>query len=432
MRAVKVRLPDGRWRNWAPSWLASHRPSRLALPQPPGAAGVAAPTPLQRHVARDDLKKRITTAAFAFRGYDSTNAVGRSPELLEHRVYGPVVRATLGKASALCSDVVGEKVDLAARILARAPSTLETFVHDIGTIVAMELAQVRLLEEFFDVPIHQARLSFGHSIGELSALVLGGVYELEQLLPVPLGLATDCALLTADTTMGILSIHGGVLHIDDVQHLCSSISRRGHGLIGPSTYLSPYQVLLLGQRDTLDLLEGEMCSYLPAAVTLRRRPNHLPPLHTPIVWERNIPNRTAMAMHHIGGGDRKPTPAVVSCTTGVSNYDEWNSRVIVADWTDHPQRLWDVMENTLASGAELVIHVGPEPKLFPTGFERLSDRIMKQLKTRHLDRLGSSVIPSLGRSGWLNRKLPANAVLLRAPFLNHIILEDWLLAQEVS
>jgi [acyl-carrier-protein] S-malonyltransferase len=429
MRAVKTRVPEGRWRNWAPSWLASHRPSRLALPKPPGAAVAAAPA--LRHVSRDDLKKRIGSTAFAFRGYDATN-IGRSAELLQHPAFGPVVRSTLDRASALCSDLLGSRVDLAARALAHEPSNLESFADDIGMIVAMELAQIRLLEEFFDIPIHHARLSFGHSIGELAALVLGGVYEMEQLLPVPLSLAVDCAELTTDTTMGILSAHGGVLRIEDIQHLCSSISRRGHGLIGPSTYLSPYQVLLLGQHDTLSLLEEEMRTFLPAGVTLRRRPNHFPPLHTPIVWERNIPNRTAMAMHHIGGGDRKPTPQVVSCTTGVSNYDEWNSRSILADWTDHPQKLWDVMENTMASGSELVVHVGPEPKLFPTGFERLSNRIMKQLKMRHLDRLGSSVIPSISRSGWLNRKLPANAVLLRAPFLNHIILEDWLLAQEVS
>jgi [acyl-carrier-protein] S-malonyltransferase len=429
MRAAKVRVPDGRWRNWAPSWLASHRPSRLALPKPPGATKVVAP--LQRHVSRDDLKKRITTAAFAFRGYDATN-LGRGPELLEHAVYQPIVKAALDSASALCSDVLGKKVDLSRRVLAREPSTLDTFVEDIGAIVSMEVAQFRLLEKIFDIPVQQARLSFGHSIGELSALVLGGVYEMEQLLPIPLGLATDCARLTANTTMGILSVHGEVLHIDDVQHLCESISRRGHGLIGPSTYLSPHQMLLLGQNETPDLLEAGMGQFLPAGVTLRRRPNHWPPLHTPLVWERNIPNRTALAMHHISGGDRKPTPAVVSCTTGAANYDEWNSRAILADWTDHPQRVWDVMEHTMASGAELVIHVGPEPKLFPTGFERLSHRIMKQLKMRHLDRLGSSVIPSLSRNGWLNRKLPTNAVLLRAPFLNHIILEDWLLAQEVS
>ena len=56
------------------------------------------------------------------------------------------------------------------------------------------------------------------------------------------------------------------------------------------------------------------------------------------------------------------------------------------------------MEHTLASGAELVIHVGPEPKLIPTCFERLSHKIMKQLKMRHLDRLGASVIPSISRT----------------------------------
>jgi [acyl-carrier-protein] S-malonyltransferase len=387
--------------------------------------------PARRQVAREDLKKQISTAAIAFRGYDVSN-VGRSNELLEHPVYGQIVRTTLESASALCSEALGSKVDLVTRVLRREPSDLSTFVHDIGTVVGMQVAQLRVLEQIFDIPVHQARLSFGHSIGELSALVLGGVYEMEQLLPVPLSLAKDCAELTANTTLGILSVHGAMLQIEDVEHLCAAISRRGHGLIGPSTYLSPYQVLLLGQHDTLSMLEQEMHEFLPEGVTLRRRPNHWPPLHTPIVWERNIPNRTAIAMHHIGGGDRKPSPSVVSCTTGSASYDQWNSRVILADWTDHPQRLWDVMENALASGAEIVLHVGPEPKLFPTGFDRLSNRIMKQLKMRHLDRLGSSVIPSISRNSWLTRKLPANAVLLRAPFLNHIILEDWLLAQEVS
>ena len=430
MRTVKLRGQEARWRSWAPSWLASHRPSRLLLPKPPGAAP-SLTAPARRHVAREDLKKRISTAAIAFRGYDVTN-MGRSTEFLDHAAYAPIVRAALGSASALCSDALGKKVDLIARLLAHEPSDLTTFVQDIGTVVGMQVAQCRILEQVFDIPVRQARLSFGHSIGELSALVLGGVYEMEQLLPVPLSLATDCAELTADTSLGILSVHGAMLQIEAVEHLCASISRHGHGLIGPSTYLSPYQVLLIGQHDTLNLLEKEMRDYLPEGVTLRRRPNHWPPLHTPIVWERNIPNRTAMAMHHIGGGDRKPSPGIVSCVSGSASYDEWNSRAILADWTDHPQRLWDVMENTLASGAEIVLHVGPDPKLFPTGFDRLSNRIMKQLKMRHLDRLGSSVIPSLSRNSWLNRKLPANAVLLRAPFLNHIILEDWLLAQEVA
>ena len=111
-----------------------------------------------------------------------------------------------------------------------------------------------------------------------------------------------------------------------------------------------------------------MREFLPAGVTLRRKPNRWPPLHTPLVWERNIPNRTAMMMYHTAGGLQKPTPSVLSCTTGLANYDEWNSRAILADWTDHPQRLWDALEYSLASGAELVIHVGPDPKLLTTCF----------------------------------------------------------------
>ena len=251
MRTANSSGQAARWRSGAPSWLASHRPSRLPLPKPPGSAPSppvgAAP---RRQVAREDLKKRISTAAIAFRGYDASN-LGRSPEILEHPVFGPIARATLESASSLCSDALGEKVDLVARILAHEPTELSTFVQDIGTVVGMQIAQVRILEQVFDIPVRQARLSFGHSIGELSALVLGGVYEMEQLLPIPLSLATDCAELTADTTMGILSVHGGLLQIEDVEHLCASISRLGHGLIGPSTYLSPYQVLLIGQHDTL-------------------------------------------------------------------------------------------------------------------------------------------------------------------------------------
>jgi len=323
-------------------------------------------------------------------------------------------------------------VDLAARILARASSSLVTFVEDVASIVAMEVAQYRLLEEVFDIPVRQARLTFGHSIGELSSLLLGGVYEMEQLLPVPLALAQDCAEITANTTIGVLSVTGRAMSIEKVRRLCIRISSRGHGLIGPSTFLSPYQVILLGQGDTLDLLEREMSSHLEGSATLKRRPNRWPPLHTPLVWERNVPNRTAVALYHIAGGERKPTPPVVSSTTGVANYDEFNSRAILADWTDHPQRLWEVMRHTLTSGVELVVHVGPEPRLFLTGFERLSDRILKQMRRRHLGRLGHSLFPSISRNPWLNRSLPAKAALLRAPFVDHLLLEDWLLAQDFS
>ena len=392
---------------------------------------VKAAIPLEAVVTPEELKKRIKTSALAFRGYEERN-VGRSAELLAHPVYGPIVSATMKRVSAICSEIRRAPVDLEAHILARASTSLATFVEDIGTIVGMEVAQYKVLEQVFEIPIHQARLSFGHSIGELSSLLLGEVYELEQLLPVPLGLAQDCADLTANTTIGILSVSGEALSIEQVRRLCIKISSRGHGLIGPSTFLSPFKVILLGQADTFDLFESEMAAHFAGGPTLKRRPNRWPPLHTPLVWERNVPNRTALALYHIAGGDRKPTPPIVSCTTGVANYDEFNSRGILADWTDHPQRLWEAMKHTLASGVEVVIHVGPEPRLFPSGFERLSDKIRKLMRRRHLDRLGNSLFPTISRNRWLNRSLPGKAALWRAPFLDHLVLEDWLLMQKVS
>ena len=436
MRTTKSRSGDGHWRRWTAGWLRQHRSSPVTVPElqvgaRPETVASLRVAPDRRELTRDDLKRQINSAAIAFRGYDTSN-LGRGAEFLEHPVYQPVVRTILDRASLVCGDVLKKPVDLAARMQAREASTLETFVEDTATIVALELAQIRILEEVFDISVCEAVLSFGHSIGELSALVVGGVFEMEQLLPIPLALAHDCAGLTADTTLGILSSPSAILEAEQVERLCSLISSRGHGLVGPSTYLSPYQALLLGQADTLDLLESEMRQHLPKAISLRRRPNNWPPLHTRLVWERSVPNRAAVALYHTGGGHTKPKPTVVSCTTGKANYDEWNSREILTEWTDHPQRLWEVMEHTLASGADLVVHVGPEPKLIPMAFDRLSGKIMKQLKTKHLDSLGRRVLPSISRSHWLARKLPLNAVLFRAPFVNHLILEDWLLAQEVA
>ena len=56
------------------------------------------------------LVKRIASTAFAFRGYDLTN-LGRTPELLAHSVYGPIVEQFLIEASQLSSDIFHRKVD---------------------------------------------------------------------------------------------------------------------------------------------------------------------------------------------------------------------------------------------------------------------------------------------------------------------------------
>lgn len=386
------------------------------------------------HSARPDspaeLRKRIGTAAFAFRGYDLTN-LGRSFELLEHPAFGPVVERILRTASELCASAIKKPVDLVALVREQRPSTLESFPEDVAMVVAMEVAQVELLKQFFEVPAEEARLCFGYSIGELSALVFGGAYSFEELLPVPLSLAPDCAELAADTTMGVLFTRGPVLQREDVERLCIAVSSQGHGLIGPSAYLSPNTVLILGQGDTLTHLERAMKDFVPEKVMLRRKEHHWPPLHTPLVWQRNIPNRSAIGLYHIQGGARRPKPAVYSCVTGEASYDEINSRQILTDWTDHPQRLWDVIYDTLAGGVELVVHVGPQPNLIPATFARLSNNVGKQMGNRYLQKLGRQVYSSVNRHAWLAHLLPSQAALLRAPFLEHVVLENWLLEQKL-
>jgi hypothetical protein len=59
-------------------------------------------------------------------------------------------------------------------------------------------------------------------------------------------------------------------------------------------------------------------------------------------------------------------------------------------------------------------------------------RTWKQTRRRHLDRLGQSLFPTISHNEWLNRKLPATAALCRAPFVDHLVLEDWLLAQDIA
>jgi [acyl-carrier-protein] S-malonyltransferase len=378
-----------------------------------------------------DLKSRIGTASFAFRGYDVTN-LGRSPELLEHPAYGPVVRRILDEASAISAETLGRPFDLAARIEAREPSSLETFADDVATIVAMELAQLELLREFFGVAVGEARQSFGYSLGEMTSMIAGGVFTLDQLLPVPLRCADDAAALAPDTTLGVIFSRGPAIPLKDVQDLCTAVSSEGRGMVGVSSYLSPNTLLVIGQGDTLDHVEREIPGLLPPKTMLRRKPHKIPPLHTPLVWERNIPNRAAVALYKIGGGLKPPSPKVVSCVTGTASYDALNARDTLIRWVDHPQLLWDAISETLVEGVDLVIHAGPAPNLIPATFDRLSNNVTKQLGNRYLQMIGRGVGSSINRHAWLARLLPSKAALLRAPHVEHVILEDWLLEQPLD
>lgn len=388
-------------------------------------------TPEVRGVRGPDLRSRIGTATFAFRGYDVAN-IGRSHELLAHPAYGRVVRRFLDEASAIAADTLGRPFDLAARVEAQEASDLGTFAEDIGTIVSMELAQIALMEEFFGIAVREARQSFGYSLGEMAAMVVGGVFTMEQLLPVPLGCADDSAALAADSTLGIIFSRGPAIPLNDVQDLCTAVSSEGRGMVGVSAYLSPNTLLVIGQGDTLDRLERAMPSVLPERTMLRRKSHKLPPLHTPIVWQRNVPNRAAVALYKIGGGLTAPTPKVISCVTGSASYDALNARDTLIRWVDHPQLLWDAISETLVEGVDLVVHAGPAPNLIPATFDRLSNNVTKQLGNRYFQMIGRGVGSSMNRYAWLARLLPSKAALLRAPHVTHVILEDWLLDQQVD
>src|SRR5947209_6990623 len=139
-------FPTARWRDRqdgdrrrgrvASEGKALHRPRPTARPWLPATARADEATAADQGPGRAvrDLRAGIGTAALAFRGYDQTN-LGRSPELLAHPAYGPIVRDVLDEASRVASGAVGRPIDLVARIESRAATTLESFAEDVATIV---------------------------------------------------------------------------------------------------------------------------------------------------------------------------------------------------------------------------------------------------------------------------------------------------------
>lgn len=374
------------------------------------------------------LQSRIGNTAFTFRGYNTTN-LGRSAELLEHAAYGPVVAKYLREGSTLASDILHRKIDLLERVHSRRETTgLDTYAEDIVLIVCMSLVQLKLLEEFHAVAYPDCRLSFGYSLGEPTALVAGGVFQLEPLLKAPLLVAEDCVALAHDVTMGILFSRGPELDEQAVIRTCLEITAEGRGVIAPSTFLSPNSLLLLGQGKTIDQFKELMKDRLPEKAHLRKNPHLWPPLHTPIMWQRNIPNRTAVYVQTMPGGFKKPAVPMISSVTGQRSFTDLNTRELLIRWIDHPQRLWDMVYETLASGVEVVIHVGPDPNLIPATFKRISDNVAEQLAGRSWNSLGLRAFSHIVRRQWLTRLLYIRTALLRAPFVEHVILEDWLLA----
>lgn len=361
--------------------------------------------------------------AFAFRGYNVTN-LGRTQELLAHPAYGSVVAAHLNEASELCADVLKRPVNLTARVRASLETRgLEDYAEDVALIVAVEIAHVRILEEFFGIKLSQSRYAFGYSLGECAALIATGVYQMKDLLRVAIAMSEDCAELANDVTLAVFLSRGPVLDFDAVRRLCLDISQRGNGVIDISTYLAPNSLLLMGQNGTHRDFAEMVRDTFPANVAIRVQTYRFPPLHTPIMWQRCIPDRTAHLLQTAPGGLQAPSPPILSMVTGDVSYTQYNSRQMVHHWVDHPQRLWDVVYKVLADGIETVVHVGPAPNLLPATFRRLSNNVLAQTRTSLTQRTFSRLM----RRPWLTRLLPSSAVLLRAPFVHQIILEDWLL-----
>jgi len=380
----------------------------------------------------NDLAERIAASAIAFRGYNVKN-LGRTPKLLAHRAYGPIVKQYLDQASEICAEATGRKTNLVARVRRRARSTLQSYTQDLAMIVGVELAQLELLKEFFGVCLTDARYLLGYSLGEVTALAAAGVYDVAAVLTPILTLARDAAALARDVNMGVLFSRGPALELDDVRRLCLQITNEGEGTIAVSSYLSPNTVLLLGQGRTVDRFRKTMHKVLPELVHLRPNPHHWPPMHTPITWQKNISNRAAVLLATQPGGFDPPIPPILSFVTGEDSYNDFNSRDILCRWIDHPQQVWGVINKVFAAGVETIIHVGPEPNILPATFNRLKNNVSAQLARNSLGGLGLRAVSRIVRRhrSWMSSLLSTDTTLLRAPFVDQIILEDWLLEQTV-
>jgi [acyl-carrier-protein] S-malonyltransferase len=372
------------------------------------------------------LQTKIGTTAFAFRGYNITN-LGRTPELLAHPAYGKTLRRYLMRGSEICEEIVRRRVNLVAAATERREYGLDRYAEAVSMIVAADLAQVEMLEEFHGVRFSQSKLAYGYSLGELSAVACAGVFTMAEILSVPVAMAEDSAALAENAVMGILFSRGPAIDEMDVNRLCRLITSEGNGTIAVSAILTPNTYLLLGQNNTVARFKSQMHEFLPDPAHIKINPERWPPLHTPIVRQRHIPDRAAVMMDSMRGGLQPPCPPVLSLVTGERSYDDYHARDVLRDWIDHPQRLWDAIYETLSSGITTVIHVGPGPNVIPATFTRLSENVTQQMTGRTIGHMGMRAAAGLARRPWLSNLLPNRAALLRAPLLRHIILEDWLL-----
>ena len=373
-----------------------------------------------------NLSEAVGDACFVFRGYNNTN-LGKTPELLANPLYGPIVEKYLREASRIASDETGNTIDLVSRVRERRETSLSTFPDAVALILATEVAQIELLKQFHSIDYSKARLAAGYSLGEIAANICGGVMSFANALSIPVALANDCAELGADTQMGIVFSRTGEISAEQIERLCVEITLEGEGTLAISAYLSPNTMLLLGQGNTLDRFAEMRRKRLDKNIHFRKNPHRWPPLHTPIVRQRSVTDRASTRLQKLGDRLQSPVPPIASLVTGEINYNDYNAREILNDWTDHPQRVWNAVCDTLSSGVRVVIHAGPEPNLFPATYKRLADNVKGQHGGSAATNIGRRLVSGMIDRPWLASLLPSQASLLRAPSLIHITLEDWLL-----
>lgn len=370
----------------------------------------------------EHLTRALPRAAIAFRGYNVTN-LGSSRELLATPAYAATIERHLTELGAAAAEVLKRPVDLVARVREGRESVLETYGEDIALILAMELAQLELLHDHFGIDYRQVAYSYGYSLGEIAALIAGGLLTAADALRIPLSLADDCVALARESTLAILFTRSSELPFQGVRRACLMVNEAGKGAIGISTYLAPNSVLLMGQGDTLDRFAEVARHEIQVKFHLRKNEHRWPPLHTPIMWERHIPDQAARLMHTMPLRLAEPKPNVLSLVSGHFTYLDTTARRMLREWIDHPQLLWNAVEHTLTDGIKTLIHVGPAPNLIPATFHRLAENVVDQLK----ESVGLRALSAAAHRRWLQRMLPDRASLLRAPYIEHVILEDWLL-----
>ena len=131
---------------------------------------------------------------------------------------------------------------------------------------------------------------------------------------------------------------------------------------------------------------------------------------------------------------------------GAPNYFKTNAHpltaIIESDWISMSFTMnWKLMipglpvrfevGEPLFQAIPLVSNICQDLEDASVSYQRLSDNVTAQMKGGFTTRMSRRAMTQIARRPWLTKMLSSRAILLRAPFVEHVILEDWLLEQKV-